>query len=232
MGASDAGLSLFSKAQCDAISDRGAGTLSAAIDVGQPHEHQGPLELHMQHNMSPSQDHAALEDCEELSATQLRAFSQCDASASELDPRLRELLFARLVKGDREPLDFATEFAMSQEEFLRAAGDRALGAQLEQAIAINDRRARLLLAQFRANAALSLVRLATSENTEHPPEVARKACLDVLGSVGEAAPVAAERANIAAGAAPRSPGQAPSALRVPGEEALLRALQSIGELES
>lgn len=84
--------------------------------------------------------------------------------------------------------DFARQRGLSRRSLARWAATPAAAARLAELAALADRRAALLLATGRAEAARTLVDIARGNDSERR-EITRKACLDLL-KLGDRDPVA------------------------------------------
>ena len=123
-------------------------------------------------------------------------------------------LLSRLVRADLTIDELADSFDLSLADladWIERPGRREL---LERLIRLSDLRAQLLLSRYRANAALQLIAIASSEK---PTEISRKACVDLIK---------ADLQPVELGEPKTDASEPPAA---PSEEAILNALQQLGD---
>jgi hypothetical protein len=93
--------------------------------------------------------------------------------------RLARTLIDRLAAGRLEPAELAREFDRAFPEMARAAGRLPEVLQALDSLArLADARTRVIVSTYRTDAALALLKMATSEPAS---DLARRACVDLLG---------------------------------------------------
>lgn len=123
-------------------------------------------------------------------------------------------IIMHLAEGDLAPPELADRLGVSLRDLAQWASEPENVRLLSGIAYIADVRAQLLLARYRANAAARLIAIATDQDAG---ELSRKACVDLLKTNLE---VFAPRAEIENAPPPPPP---------PSEEAILEALERLGE---
>ena len=128
---------------------------------------------------------------------------------------LSEQLLEQLVQGKLSPAQLAEQLDLSLTDLAKWASDPKHARVLESLARLADVRAQMLVSEYRASAAIRLIEIATDSEGG---EVSRKACVDLL------------RADLGVFQREQTiEDQAPSQ---PSEEAILNALQKLGEENS
>lgn len=124
------------------------------------------------------------------------------------------VLIERLVRADLTMTDLAQEQGLSLEELAAWVSKPVTIEILQGLIRLSNLRTQMLLSQFRADAAIQLLGIAS---TEKATEITRKACVDLI----KADLKVFEMKESAKGTPP-----------VPSEKTILKALEAMGEAES
>ncbi len=128
---------------------------------------------------------------------------------------LTEQLLEQLVQGKLSPAQLAEQLDLSLTELAKWAAQPKHSRVLESLARLADVRAQMLVSEYRASAAIRLIEIATDSEGG---EISRKACVDLL------------RADLGVFQREQTiEDQAPSQ---PSEEAILNALQKLGEENS
>lgn len=135
---------------------------------------------------------------------------------SRLSKATADRLISRVVEADRTPAALAAELGLSLPALAAWAADPATLAVLESLARLADIRTQMLVSQFRANAAIQLIQIASASE---PTELSRKACVDLLSADLDAFEPGKHEECLP------SRGRQPSA---PSEAAILRALEQLG----
>lgn len=128
-------------------------------------------------------------------------------------------VIAKLVQADCTPAELAADLGLNLVQFSRLCARPDILKALAALAHLADVRAQMLLSNFRANAAIQLIQIASAREQT---ELSRKACVDLLTTnlnvfvPHNAGVVALQRAQA-------GPPTAPT------ERAILRALEKLGE---
>ena len=126
---------------------------------------------------------------------------------------MTEFLVEQLLDGTLRPAEIAAEIGMNLAELAAWAADPANARTLEGLARLADTRAQMLLSGYRAAAAVRLIEIATDKEKG---ELSRKACVDLL------------RADLGV-FGPPSTGSNSTPPPAPDEDAILEALERLGE---
>lgn len=127
---------------------------------------------------------------------------------------LNEKLLEQLVQGKLSPAQLAEQLDLSLTDLAKWASEPKHARVLESLARLADVRAQMLVSEYRASAAIRLIEIATDSEGG---EVSRKACVDLLRADLGVFQQAKDQSN-----EDQSPAQ-------PSEEAILNALQKLGE---
>lgn len=123
-------------------------------------------------------------------------------------------LTERLVRADLSVTELAREHGLSLEELAAWISKPMTIETLQGLIRLSDLRTQMLLSQFRAQAAIQLMGIASAESET---DITRKACVDLI----KADVKVFEMKETSKGSPP-----------APSEETILQALEAMGEKES
>ena len=121
-----------------------------------------------------------------------------------------------LVDGERTPAEISADLGLPLRRLSTFGHDEGANGVLAGLSRIADVRAQMLLSNYRANAVLKLISLAS---TEKPTETSRKACVDLLRA----------DLNVFRKQTHESTGK-DAAPPPPSEKAILEALERLGEV--
>ena len=124
------------------------------------------------------------------------------------------VLIEHLVRADLTMTDLAQEQGLSLEELAAWVSKPMTIEILQGLIRLSNLRTQMLLSQFRADAAIQLIAIAS---TEKATDITRKACVDLI------------KADVKAFEVKESAKGNPPA---PSEETILKALEAIGQGDS
>lgn len=130
---------------------------------------------------------------------------------------LTEELFEHLVQAKHAPAQLAEKLDLTLSELAKWAAQPKHSLVLESLARLADVRAQMLVSEYRASAAIRLIEIATDSEGG---EVSRKACVDLLRADLGVFQQTKDQSN-----EDQSPAQ-------PSEEAILSALQKLGEENS
>ena len=125
---------------------------------------------------------------------------------------LSEQLLEQLVQGKLSPAQLAEQLDLSLTDLAKWASEPKHARVLESLARLADVRAQMLVSEYRASAAIRLIEIATDSEGG---EVSRKACVDLL------------RADL--GVFEKTQSSEDQLPTQPSEEAILNALQKLGE---
>ena len=125
---------------------------------------------------------------------------------------LSEQLLEQLVQGKLSPAQLAEQLDLSLTDLAKWASEPKHARVLESLARLADVRAQMLVSEYRASAAIRLIEIATDSEGG---EVSRKACVDLL------------RADL--GVFEKTQSSKDQLPTQPSEEAILNALQKLGE---
>lgn len=90
-----------------------------------------------------------------------------------------ELLIESIAEAKSTPIELARELGLSLRELATWSAEPEHAKVIEALARLSDLRAQMLLSQYRANAAVQLIGIASSSE---PNELSRKACVDLLNA--------------------------------------------------
>ena len=125
---------------------------------------------------------------------------------------LTEELFDHIVQAKYAPAKLAEKLGLTLTELAKWASEPKHARVLENLARLADIRAQMLVSEYRASAAIRLIEIATDSEGG---EVSRKACVDLL------------RADL--GVFEKTQSSEDQLPAQPSEEAILNALQKLGE---
>ena len=125
---------------------------------------------------------------------------------------LTEELFDHIVQAKYAPAKLAEKLGLTLTELAKWASEPKHARVLENLARLADIRAQMLVSEYRASAAIRLIEIATDSEGG---EVSRKACVDLL------------RADL--GVFDKTQSSEDQLPAQPSEEAILNALQKLGE---
>ena len=123
-------------------------------------------------------------------------------------------LIERLVRADLTVTELAQEHGLSLEELAAWISSPVTTEVIQGLIRLSNLRTQMLLSQFRAQAAIQLMGIASAESET---DITRKACVDLI------------KADVKVFEMKETGKASPPA---PSEEAILKALEALGEEES
>ena len=127
---------------------------------------------------------------------------------------LTEQLLEQLVQGELAPAQLAKQLDLTLTELAKWASQSKNANILENLARLADVRTQMLVSEYRATAAIRLIEIATDSEGG---EISRKACVDLL------------RADLDAFKQTPTQPNADQPTAQPSEEAILNALQKLGE---
>ena len=131
--------------------------------------------------------------------------------------KLTEQLLDNLVHGKLAPAQLAEQLGLSLSELSAWASEPKNANTLENLARLADVRTQMLVSEYRASAAIRLIEIATDSKGG---EISRKACVDLLRADLDAFKQSPTQTN-----EDQTPAQ-------PSEQAILNALQELGEEKS
>ena len=92
---------------------------------------------------------------------------------------MNDRLVEAIAEAKTTPIELARQLGLSLSELARWSAQPEHAKVIEALARLSDLRAQMLLSQYRANAAVQLIGIASSSD---PTELSRKACVDLLNA--------------------------------------------------